>query len=968
MGWRKIFGMAGLVLFGGLHAAFAGIATFSGTGQVEDTYLRGDDTQISSAHNYGGSDILIVGNLNSAVAVNALARFTDLSSLSGQTVTNATLRLYNYNHANQTRDVTIDIYEVAAANGDWVEGTALGAVQTGSSDWRFKIQNSAGWAGGRKGCGVAGTDYETHLVGRAVSTNTTAEWVEFALDASVVQNWIDNPNQNRGLLLTAPGAAIGGIAYFRSSESSYAGLELVVEVEGILSEEPYFSVSSVFSDYMVLQRDQAVPIWGWASSGTVVNVALDGVPSGTAVPDETGKWTAWIDAHPADGGQPHALLVSADGFSDVQIGNVVFGDVYLASGQSNMATLMNAFTNSAKYPPEVNTLYAGEIAAANHPLIRQLAIRAKASASEWDEPAIRSPWETCSPSTVPGFTAVGYFFAREVHLETGVPVGLLFSAWGGQKIDRFLSPSGVAAVPGLSGLGQYQEQGGINNLYDIHNAMIAPLVPYGIRGAIWYQGEANAPDGDLYRYKMQALMRGWRQEWGQKDLSFDYVQLASYSTAGDWPGLREAQRGALSEKDSGMAVTIDIGDAANIHPANKQDVGIRLAQWTLFRDLQQPIPYSGPLFYDSVVQGSEIRILFDHAESGLIVGVKEGTNAVVETAGPLEDLEIAGTDRVFVSAVGVVDADTLLVSSPSVSEPVHVRYCYQSAPAGSNKLYNAAGFPASPFRTDPLNRLDVVSGSGSGVVDPGGQQVIVAAAPPAGQVFDRWIGAAAEIENVNGSTTTVTMPGHALYLLASYRDAADPVYTLTVGNGYGSGTSQAGSILNIEAAAPPAGQIFDHWSGDTQHVANAFSAVTTLRMPAAILSVAAEYGTVDTVGDGISDVWRNRYFPAGTNSASQADADPDGDGLTNLQEFLAGTSPTNAASVVKLNGAMRDGTSMAFNFHGIAGKRYRLESTDNLLSVSWMPRFFNIFGDDSLKKIGFPMPDSSQSFYRLKSL
>ncbi|MEA2069383.1 MAG: DNRLRE domain-containing protein, partial [Verrucomicrobiota bacterium] len=582
-------------------------------------YLRGDDTQSSTVNNYGGSEILSVGALSEAVKINALMRFTGLFDLSGETVVDATLRLYNYNFVNQTGDVTIDVYEVAAANGDWVEGTALGIVQTGSTDWRFKVQNTEEWAGGRNGCGVAGTDYVTNLVGRAVSIDTTAEWVEFTLGASVVQNWIDNPTQNHGLLLTAPGAVAGEIGYFRSSESASSGPELVVEVEGTHSEPPHFSVSSVFSDYMVLQRDQAVPIWGWASSGTVVNVTLDGVPAGTAVPDETGKWTAWIDAHPADGGQAHALLVSADGFDDVLIGNVVFGDVYLASGQSNMATLMRAFTNAASYPPDVNALYNEEIAAANHPLIRQLAIRAKASTNEWVEPAIRSPWETCSPATAPGFTAVGYFFSREVHLETGVPVGLLFSAWGGQKIDRFFSPSGPAAVPELSGMRQYEEQGGITNFYDIYNAMIAPLVPYGVRGAIWYQGEANAPDGDLYRYKMQALMRGWRTEWGQSDFSFDYVQLASYSTLADWPGLREAQRGALSEEDSGMAVTIDVGDDANIHPANKQDVGIRLAQWTLFRDLQQPVSYSGPLFYDCVVQGSEIRILFDHAERGLVI-------------------------------------------------------------------------------------------------------------------------------------------------------------------------------------------------------------------------------------------------------------------------------------------------------------------------------------------------------------
>ena len=230
---RKLIHVVGLVvaslLFGRVQA-WAETVTLSGTGQMEDTYLRGDDSQNSTVYNYGGSTLLIVGDLADPVSINALMRFTDFSGVpGGQTVTNATLRLYNTNHGNQTGDVDIEIHELVAANGDWVEGSGLGTVVSGTSDWRFKVQNTGDWAGGRNGAGVAGTDYTTALVGSATAADTTAEWVEFTLDASVVQNWIDNPGQNYGIVLTAPGAADGEAAFFRSSEDSLLTPELVLE-------------------------------------------------------------------------------------------------------------------------------------------------------------------------------------------------------------------------------------------------------------------------------------------------------------------------------------------------------------------------------------------------------------------------------------------------------------------------------------------------------------------------------------------------------------------------------------------------------------------------------------------------------------------------------------------------------------------------------------------------------------------
>lgn len=206
--------------------------SFSGTNQVKDVYLRGDNTEVSATANYGGSSVLVAGRLSETVVNNSLLRFTDLSGLSGRTVSNATLRLYNYNHANQTAGVTVDVYEVASANGDWVEGDYLGGTGWDASDWRFKVQNTGEWAGGRNGCGVAGTDYTSNLVGSALFADTTAEWVDVELDASVVQNWINNPGQNYGLILTAPNATNSGeLIYLESSEASSGnGPELMIEV------------------------------------------------------------------------------------------------------------------------------------------------------------------------------------------------------------------------------------------------------------------------------------------------------------------------------------------------------------------------------------------------------------------------------------------------------------------------------------------------------------------------------------------------------------------------------------------------------------------------------------------------------------------------------------------------------------------------------------------------------------------
>lgn len=733
------------------------------------------------------------------------------------------------------------------------------------------------------------------------------------------------------------------------------------EIAAPLAETRLFA-HPLFRDHMVLQRDRSVPVWGQAAPGAAVAIHMDGAEAAVTVTDANGWWRTSIGPHPQDGGLPHSLRISSPGERDVLIQDVLFGEVYIASGQSNMYRPMSNGT----------TDYAAEVAAANYPYIRQLQVELAAASTAQKEPVLRYGWTPCSPATVPDFSAAGYFFARRVHLATEIPVGIILCAWGGQKIDRFLNPGGVAAIPELSGLRQYQEAGKITNLYDVFNAMVAPLIPYAMRGAIWYQGESNSTEGDLYRLKMQALVRGWRQAWGQGDFPFYYVQLSTWESGIDYPLLRDAQLRFLAEPHTGMAVAVDTGadDPSNIHPPNKQDPGYRLAQWTLARDFGQDTPYSGPLYHRTAVESSLIRVLFDHAESGLMAARKPGTNPPVPVDDPLQNFEVAGADGIFVPATAMIDADTVLVSSPSVAAPVHVRYCHASVPSGSNLLYNCAGLPASPFHTDGIYRLDVLSGSGGTTqLAAGTQRPIAATAPVAGQVFDRWIGAAAEVANLNASSTTVTMPGHALYLLATYRNTADPAYALAVNSGFGSGNSQPGSILNIAAATPATGFVFDRWTGDTQHLADPYAPRTTLRMPASPAAVTATYRIFDSVGDGIPDDWRSQHFGddgTTTNGLSAAGADADGDGESNLREYLAGTDPRAEDSVFTFGLPRVADNKLLLDFPSVQGHRYRIETAGGL-TEEWMPLYYNIAGDGTRKNMASDLGSEPRRFYRIKT-
>ncbi len=476
---------------------------------------------------------------------------------------------------------------------------------------------------------------------------------------------------------------------------------------------------AVISNHMVLQRDAVVPIWGWADPGENVTVAFAG-QTRTAVAAADGAWRVKLD--PLRATDTSATL-TITGKNKIVIEDVIVGEVWLGSGQSNMAMTVARSLN-----PEA------EAAAANFPRIRFFK-EASASAST-PQTIGKGEWVLCSPQTVPASSAVLYFFGRELHQRLGVPVGLINSSVGGTPIEAWIAPEAQRAQPELkpffdtakaeaaatatpaarekyeADLAAWEaaqkdtkaakkkagkkpqdpvavaaRRGDVGGLF---NGKIAPLIPYAVRGLLWYQGEANSTPAKapFYAAQMKLLVTDWRARWGAQ-LPFAWAQLPNFTGAGrDWPRLREAQIDALALPRTGMGINLDIGEAADIHPRNKQEAGRRLALWALGEVYAEKVPAtSGPLPAGHEARGAEIVLRFTHANGGLVA--KDGA---------LGGFEIAGADRKWHPAKATIAGDTVIVSSGDVPKPVAARYAWENNPAAS--LFNGAGLPATPFRTE----------------------------------------------------------------------------------------------------------------------------------------------------------------------------------------------------------------------------------------------------------------------------
>ena len=433
----------------------------------------------------------------------------------------------------------------------------------------------------------------------------------------------------------------------------------------------------VLSDNMVLQRNSKAVIWGWTTNGgEQITVTPSWDNKGVSVKANQGRWSVEIPTPKAGG----PFTISIKGHEEVVLKNVMSGEVWVCSGQSNMAWtpkqgLVNAET---------------EIANANFPKIRFYNfLRHKSDIPEYDA---RGEWVECSPETMQNFSSVAYFFAREIHQRSNMAIGLIYTNWGGTPIEPWIPKEVVEKDPVLvDGAKKIKDnQNWPTEPGVLYNGMIHPFLKLDIAGAIWYQGESNRVNALSYYKSFPALINSWRKAWG-KDFPFYYVQIAPFEykdSEVDAAVVRDAQLQALSLPNTGMAVTMDIGDLTNIHPANKQEVGRRLALWALAKTYGVNIPtYSGPVFLSMDIEDSKARVVFKYANNGLIIKGKEA-----------EGFFIAGKDKVFYEAKAKVTANTVEVWSGKVKDPVAVRYGFSDT--AQPNLFNIEGLPASPFRTD----------------------------------------------------------------------------------------------------------------------------------------------------------------------------------------------------------------------------------------------------------------------------
>ncbi len=474
-----------------------------------------------------------------------------------------------------------------------------------------------------------------------------------------------------------------------------AGILALSVMSGALhAADSAFRLPAILSDNMVLQQDKPAHIWGWAQAGKPVVVRISGQQK-SATADNAGKWSVTLDTLKSSGG-PVEMTVESGG-ATLTVKNILIGEVWLGSGQSNMNVAMTQVNNSA-----------AEIAAATDTKIRLFTPKFHAPAKPAED--VTGSWVVCSPETIKSFSAVAYFFGRKIHNELQVPVGLIHSSWGGTPAENWVSYETLRASPATSAIAdRFDTMPKSAKGWDaqlptgLYNGMIAPLTSLTIRGVIWYQGETNSSRPNQYKVLFPALIKQWRQSWGE-EIPFYFVQLANFQAATPqpvnsyWAQLREAQASALSLPQTAMAVAIDIGEGDSIHPKNKQDVGNRLALCALAGTYGKKVEYSGPMFKSMHVEGSRIRIMLDHAEG------------LTAKGGTLKQFAIAGKDKKFAWATATIDGQSIIVSRPDIAEPVAVRYAWADNPEGCN-LYNSAGLPAAPFRTDDWAGLsDKVSG------------------------------------------------------------------------------------------------------------------------------------------------------------------------------------------------------------------------------------------------------------------
>jgi sialate O-acetylesterase len=488
-------------------------------------------------------------------------------------------------------------------------------------------------------------------------------------------------------------------------------------VAATLTASAEVSLPKLFSSHMVLQRDMPIHIWGSADPEEKITVDFHGLTASTSA-DNTGRWSVYLPAQSAGG--PFTLAIHAT--NTLQFDDILIGDLWFASGQSNMEMPLAGFPGNAVVQDADK-----EIAAANYPDIRLLIIDRDAADYPLEDVKSATGWSSCTPETAKNFSAVAYFFARDLQKTQGkqhVAIGLIDSTWGGTPAEAWTSLDALGAnaalMPVFAARAEMMNSETTQIRLDeidkqaraqgkpptpgrdwhpnpsswrpaaLYNAMVAPFTPLPIRGVIWYQGESNSSHAGLYDRIFPAMMQDWRNQWHQGNFPFLFVQISAFASTSkeDWGMLRDAQRKSLNLTNTGMAVTIDIGNEHNVHPANKQAVGERLSLLARHLAYGENIVSSGPLFNLAYPSEGTMRVWFSNA-AGL---TSKGSS--------LEGFEIAGHDAVFVPATAHIEGETVLVASPSVPLPEYVRYAWPNFPKAN--LYNGAGLPASTFTSFQL--------------------------------------------------------------------------------------------------------------------------------------------------------------------------------------------------------------------------------------------------------------------------
>ena len=543
--------------------------------------------------------------------------------------------------------------------------------------------------------------------------------------------------------------------------------------------EAEVKMPAIFGDHMVLQQESMLPVWGTAEAGEKVTVTV-GVEKADTVADSNGKWT--VKLPPLPNGAPPVTMTVA-GKNTLTFTDVLVGDVWVCSGQSNMELPLAQSHIGAREVPKAHDpqlrLFCFHHQTALQPLFGSTGpnLPEFVFSNSMPLPAY-SGWVVCTPDTAKTFSAVGYFFGRELRTSLNRPIGLVKSAWGGTPAEAWISLGGLqkepalqhyldgyranlAAYPSLAKgyperLAAYQAErsrmlledmppynagmkawiqadkqakaagqpsppkpvrpagpiepkdpnGGKNGPANLFNGMITPLIPYAIKGVIWYQGESNSRNGVEYRTLFGRMITEWREVWGAGNFPFIFVQLASFDAGPNatWPYVRESQLKTLALPNTGMASAVDLGDfknLTNIHPSDKLDVGLRLALAAEHVAYGRNVVCSGPIYDSSKVEKNAIRVNFTQTGGGLVIGSPPWIDPTVLsswTTDRLVGFEIAGIDRNYVPAVAKIDGSSVVVSSPKVAAPVFVRFAWSNVVWAN--LYNKEGLPASPFRTD----------------------------------------------------------------------------------------------------------------------------------------------------------------------------------------------------------------------------------------------------------------------------